>query len=86
MKLRNSIYNKKVKTIDRTVRKNKKILEKGEHRISKMRLIQKLKCRADAMKIRRTRQIRVTNLSSKEAERNHFVKSSRLASYGLCRE
>jgi hypothetical protein len=83
MKLRNSRFNKKTKDINRSVKTNKKIIEKGNFKFNKIRFLKKVKQRAEAVKQRRTKKLRILNLSSEQAERNHFVSSSRLASYGV---
>ena len=48
MKLRNNIYKKKVKTINKSVVENKKMLEKDglERRIKKSRVLDKMKRRS----------------------------------------
>ena len=55
MKLRNNIYNKKVKTINKSVLENKKLLEQDgiEKRLKKSRLLDKMKRRSEVMKKKR---------------------------------
>ncbi len=55
MKLRNNIYNKKVKTINKSVNENKKLIERDgiEKRIKKSRVMDKMKRRAEVMRMKR---------------------------------
>lgn len=86
MKLRNSVFNKKIKGIIESARKNKNIVKKGVDQIKRLRMSSKMRERAQKLKMRREKRLKITNLSTKEKERNHFVSNSRLESYGIIKE
>ena len=48
-----------------------------------MRYIGKRKNRATAIRKRLQKRLRIVNLSNKQTERDHFVSTSRLHSYGI---
>lgn len=68
MKLRNNIYKKKVKTINKSVSENKKLIEKEgiEKRLKKSRLMDKMKRRSEAMKKKREGKLKILNISNPE--------------------
>jgi hypothetical protein len=72
-----------VKSINKSVKDNKKVVAAGEAKIARSRRLSKLKQRAEAVRVRRHKRLRILNLSSQEKERNHYVSSSRLLSYGI---
>ena len=83
MKLRNSIYNKKVKSIDKSVKENRKLITKNS---MMARGLQKMKARAEIMKRRRENKknkLKIINISNPEQEKKYFIPNSRLASYGI---
>lgn len=53
LRLRNSIFNKRIKTIKKSVKTTKKLLEKGVAKFNRTRTLNKLKLRAKAVKMRR---------------------------------
>lgn len=53
LRLRNSYFNQKIKTIKKSVKVNKKLLEKGIAKFNKVRLLNKVKNRASAVRQRR---------------------------------
>lgn len=85
MKLRNNIYKKKVKTINKSVSDNKKLIEKDgvERRLKKTRVMDKMKRRAEVMKKKRETRLKILNISNPQNEKRLFVPGSRLASYGV---
>jgi hypothetical protein len=83
MKLKNNFFNKKIKSIKKSVKDNKQMIKKGVAHMNKMRLLAKMKNRASAIRTRQEKRLRILNLSNKEKERNHYVSSSRLLSYGI---
>ncbi len=83
MRLKNSLFNKKIKSIKKSVKSNKQLLKKGVAQLNRKRLIDKMKSRASAIRQRTEKRLRIVNLSNKERERNYFVSSSRLMSYGI---
>jgi protein KRI1 len=88
MKLRNNIYKKKVKTINKSVSENKKLVEKEgvERRLKKSRVMDKMKRRAEVMRNKREGKLKILNISNPHNEKRLFVPSSRLASYGVSLE
>lgn len=66
MKLRNNIYNKKVKTINKSVSENKKLIERDgvEKRLKKSRVMDKMKRRAEVMKKKREQKLKILNISN----------------------
>lgn len=83
LRLKNSVFNKKIKSIKKSVKTNKQLLKKGVAHMNKVRLLAKMKTRANAIRQRQQKKLRILNLSTKEKERDHFVSSSRLMSYGI---
>ncbi len=83
IRLKNSIFNKKIKSIKKSVKTNKQILKKGLAHLSKKRLVTKMKDRANAIKKRAEKKMKILNLSKQEKERDHYVSKSRLTSYGI---
>lgn len=83
MRLRNSIFNKKIKGIKRSVKYNKALLDKAPGKIAKLRHVAKRKNRAESVRKRLEKRLKIVNISNKDAERNHFVTKSRLLSYGI---
>lgn len=88
MKLRNNIYNKKVTFINKTVNQNKELIQKDaiEKKLKKTRIIDKMKRRSQVMKNRREGKLKILNISNPAREKQVFVPSSRLASYGVTME
>jgi hypothetical protein len=52
IKLKNNYFNKKIKSIKKSVKTNKQILKKGVAHLSKVRRLAKIKNRASAIKTR----------------------------------
>lgn len=86
VRLKNNVFNKKIKSIKKSVKTNKQLLKKGATHVNKVRLLEKMKNRASAIRNRQEKKLRILNLSNKEKERNHYVSSSRLMSYGIKNE
>ena len=63
IRLKNSIFNKKIKRIKKSVKSNKQILKKGLDHLSKVRLLAKMKDRAIAIKKRTQKRLKIINLS-----------------------
>lgn len=53
MRLKNNFYNKKIKSIKRSVKSNKQLLKKGIAQLNRVRLMTKMKNRANAIKQRK---------------------------------
>ena len=83
MKLRNSKYRQMLPQIRKSVKANKQMLRKGSSRLQQMRHLRRMQDRKEAGSKRREKKLRVVNVSSQQQERNYFVPSSRLQSYGL---
>lgn len=62
--MKNSIFNKKIKGIKKSVKNNKQILKKGLAHLSKVRLLSKMKDRANAIKKRAEKKLKILNLSN----------------------
>jgi|LakMenEpi03Aug12_release.lakeMendotaPanAssembly.Ray.scaffolds.fasta_scaffold291774_3 hypothetical protein len=65
MRLRNSVFNKKIKGIIESARKNKQIVKKGADQIKRLRMSNKMRERAQKLKMRREKRLKITNLSTK---------------------
>ncbi len=65
LKLKNNFFNKKIKSIKKSVKDNKQIIKKGLAHLSRVRLVNKMKDRAVAIRNRQEKKLRILNLSNK---------------------
>ena len=66
MRLKNNIFNKKIKSIKKSVKANKQLLKRGIMSLKKTRLMEKMKNRAHAIKVRKEKRLKIVNLSNQE--------------------
>lgn len=79
MRLRNTVYNKKIKTISRSARRNKNSVENNNEMASrKMKLLRDRAEKRKQKSISGLKKMKLLDLSQKESEAKHFIPKSRL--------